>query len=498
MRSIRPLFCATTVAALAMLAACGDKHEPQAEKTVAAPAAVSAAPPVPDVGKVGSVKTTAQGFGATAGEAMAEAMKLALLQVNGATIQSATVTAKYGLDVSLNQDSASLRANSFAELVKQRSGGVIQSLRVIELQEPSKEAGNRYKASIEAEIAKFTPSTDMQKIKVVVGPIRFESASLPMGDRSVSATEVAATLRQRISDALVQTGRFAVLDREFSPEIERELDMISSGQAPSAELAKMSQAASADIVWSGRVSNLAYNRHARQLKTSDRELVSYSGGWAISEKLVNVATRQVMASDSLRGQAPSTEPTTLGSGVDSAKVLEDMSNDLVSQVVASVLRRTFPVTVVSRDGTNVVLSQGGRALKEGARYAMVAMGAEMKDPQTGQSLGRVESPCCELVVERVTPNLAYGRLEKVRSNLEQLPAGGLQLREELKGSSAPANAGAPATTEQAQAPSAPVSPPAVAQAPALATAAAPKAAVVRPASKAPAGEATESKSDDKW
>lgn len=109
-----------------------------------------------------------------------------------------------------------------------------------------------------------------------------------------------------------------------------------------------------------------------------------------------------------------------------------MSNDLVNQVVTSVLRRTFPVTVVSRDGTNVVLSQGGQALKEGTRYAMVTMGAEMKDPQTGQSLGRVESPCCELVVERVMPNLSYGRLENVRSNLEQLPIGGLQLRNELK------------------------------------------------------------------
>src|SRR5258708_10833347 len=91
-----------------------------------------------------------------------------------------------------------------------------------------------------------------------------------MGDRSVSAAEVGATLRQRISDALVQTGRFAVLDREFSPEIEQELAIIATGQAPSAELAKLSQAASADLVWSARVSSFAYNRHARQLKTSDR------------------------------------------------------------------------------------------------------------------------------------------------------------------------------------------------------------------------------------
>ena len=426
---MRHSICVVTLAVLTLVSGCGEKKE---QPGTPAPAAVNAAPPVPDVGKVVNVKVTAQGFGATAGDAVAEAMKMAILQVNGASIQTSNVSVKYGLDVTLGKDAVSLRANEFAEIVKQRSGGVIQNFKVLELQEPSRDAGSRFKASIEAEIAKFNASADMQKIKVVIGPIRFEGASLPMGDRSVPAGEVAAALRQRISDALVQTGRFAVLDRDLSPEIERELDLISNGQAPGAEVAKMSQASTADIVWSARMTQLAYNRHARQLKTSDRELISYSGGWAISQKLVNVATRQVMASDSFRGQAPSIEPTTLGSGIDSAKVLEDMSAEMVAKVVSSILLRTFPVTVVSRDGTNVVLSQGGRTIKEGARYSMVAMGNEMKDPQTGQSLGRIESACCELVVERVTPNLSYGRLENVRSNLDQLPSGGLQLRDELK------------------------------------------------------------------
>ncbi|WP_083745418.1 CsgG/HfaB family protein [Variovorax sp. KK3] len=488
---MRQLLCVTAVAAATLLVACG-KQEPEKAAAAPAPAATNVAPPVPDAGKVGNVATTAHGFGASAGEAVAEAMKLALLQVNGATVQSATVSAKYGLDVSLGQDSASLRGSAFAEVVAQRSGGVIQNFKLVELQEPSIIGGQRYKATIEAQIAKFTPSADMQKLKVVVGQIRFDGPNLPMGDRSVPSAEVGAAIRQRISDALVQTGRFAVLDRELSPDIEGELDMIKSGQAPSAELAKLSQAASADIVWTARVSSLVYNRHARQLKTSDRELVSYSGGWALTEKLVNVATRQVMASDSLRGQAPSVAATTLGSGVDSHKVLEDMTTDMVNQVVTSIVRRTFPVTVVSRDGTNVVLSQGGRALKEGGRYQMVAMGAEMKDPQTGQSLGRVEQPCCELVVERVTPNLSYGRLENVRSNLEQLPVGGLQLRDELKGVTvAKAQPAAePLASAQQAAPAA--------AAPAVVAGAAPVARAVQARPAPAAAPAAAPQNDDKW
>lgn len=467
---------------------------PVAEKTASAP--VSAAAPVPDVGKVESVRTTAQGFGATAGEAVAEAMKLAILQVNGASLQSSRVSAKYGLDMTLGQDSASLRATSFSEVVRQRSGGVIQDFRVLGLQEPSEAAGNRYKATIEANIARFAASADMQKIKVVIGAVQFDNAELAMGDRRVSSAEVGETLRQRIAAALVQTGRFAVLDRESSPEIARELDLIQSGQAPASEQAKLSQAASADIVWTGRASSFAYNRHARQLRTSDRELVSYSGGWALSQKLVNVATRQVIASESLKGGAPTTEATTLGRGVDGDQVLQDMSTDLVNQVVASVLLRTFPVTVVARDGEEVVLSQGGQALKEGAVYAMVAMGAEMKDPQTGQSLGRIESPCCELRVERVTPNLSYGRLENLRTNLEKLPLAGLQLRGQLRQAEPARQVSAGAAAEPGQAMA---SAPALAAVPAAVPVVRPPGAPARSsASASPASPASPPATDDKW
>ena len=128
---------------------------------------------------------------------------------------------------------------------------------------------------------------------------------------------------------------------------------------------------------------MAYNRHARQLRTSDRELVSYDGGWTMTHQLVNVATRQVTASGTLSGEAPAMEPTTLSSGVDSHKVLQEMTDAMVAELVGSVMKRTFPVSIVARDGVDVVLSQGGQSLGEGARYHVIRLGDELKDPQTG-------------------------------------------------------------------------------------------------------------------
>jgi hypothetical protein len=76
----------------------------------------------------------------------------------------------------------------------------------------------------------------------------------------------------------------------------------------------------------------------------------------------------------------------------------------------------------------------------------VTMGTEMKDPQTGQSLGRIESPCCELTVDRVTPHLSYGHLDNVRGPLDKLLPGALQVREPLPPAAPAAQAATAATT----------------------------------------------------
>lgn len=429
---------AALLLAAALAAGCGGGDK----GTGSATPVENAAPPVPDVGGVTRVEVTTKGTGSSASEAMSEAMKLAILEVNGAVVDTATLTMKFGLDVTDGQDTASLRGSAFADLVAQRSGGVIQSLKVVDIKEPGM-LSKFFEVTIKASIAKFQQSKELERIRIVVATPRFDSASVPMGDQSASTSDVAETIRQRLTDALTQTGRFAVLDRETNPELERELGMISDGSAPSEELSKLGQAVSADVLLTTRITRFAYDRHARTLRTSGRELVSYDGGWSATHSLVNVATRQVTASGTLAGEAPSVAPTTMSSGVDSGRVMQDMVDAMIKGIVASVMSKTFPVSIVARDGADVVLSQGGQALTEGARYRVNRLGKELKDPQTGQSLGRVESPCCELVVTRVAENLSYGRLENLQGSLDDVPVGGLLVGEKLSDGASAANTTAP-------------------------------------------------------
>ncbi|MDN8615510.1 CsgG/HfaB family protein [Variovorax ginsengisoli] len=456
------------------VAACGKARPPEAAVADAPPAAPAApVAPMPDVGKVGTVTVNAKGTGASAAEAVDEAIRFALKQANGQTVDLSSEQFKLTLSLARGKDAEALRTNAFAEHIVQSAGGAITGFKVNQLDGP--DSRGFYKADIDAEVAKFTPSAaDSKKLKIVIAPLRFDSDTFAVGGRSVAADKVAEDLRQQILAALTNTGRFTVLDRDLGGEVAQELDMISSGQAPRAEFGKLGQAMSADVVWVGKIASFAYNRHVRKLQTSDRELVSYSGGWAVSQKLVNVATRQVMLSESMRGEAPSVAATTLGTGVDGGQISEGMQNDIANRIVSGIVSRTFPVTVISLEGNAAVLSQGGQAVREGARYQLVHMGKEMFDPQTRQSLGRVESDCCEVVIDRVTPTMAQGRLDRVQMSLDGLQPGALQLRGML-----PARVAAVAQNQEAPAPAGKPKP-AVARS--AAAPAAPKAAPV----------------DDKW
>lgn len=421
----------TTLLSIAfiLLIACGKKEENNS-KIASPPQSSNVSVPLPDVGKADMVQTKADGYGLTASAATLDAMKTAILQVNGATIDTRSIQLKYGLDITDGKDSLSLQANEFAELVAQKSGGAITNFRIINIMEP-KEKGGQFKVSIGANIAHFSAPKDSNKIKVVVAQIHLNTDNFNVGNEIISAQNVANDIRQQVSTALTNTGRFSVLDRESNEDIQSELDMIKTGEAPRAETGKIGQAFTGDVLWVGTINNLSYDRHAKKLSTTDHELVSYSGGWGMSQKMVNVATKQIMISDILHGNAPDIAPTTMGSDVKSSKVLQDMENEIVDKVVASILSRTFPVTVLSREGSAVVLSQGGQSTKIGSRYSMVLMGKELKDPQTGESLGRLESACCEVVIDKITPKLSYGHLENTLVKLENIPEGGLQLREKI-------------------------------------------------------------------
>lgn len=289
-----------------------------------------------------------------------------------------------------------------------------------------------WKVRVRADVAQYRAPDEQGRPKIVVAMPKTSAVRYAVGDDQVNSAEVASAVRARLSDILTQTQRFIVLDREFGSEIQAEIDHINSGKVRVQDSARLGQQLATDLLLIPAIERFEYPRSVRQLRMSDRQLVSYSGGARITLRLLNAATGEVVMSDSFDHRLASADPSTMPRVVDGANMAREMMSSLSGQIGSAVVSEIFPVTVVALTGDQVVLSQGGESLQPGQRWQAVQLGEELKDPQTGRSLGRNEVPVGTIHIERVSAQTSYGTLQDITGALADKPfkPGSIALRKE--------------------------------------------------------------------
>ena len=148
------------------------------------------------MGKVEQVKVDATGSGITPGAAINDALKTAVMQVNGTKVDAASAnlsmvahaTAQVDVQSAQGTDSATAAAavqgQGFADMIVTESHGLISSFKVVKLTPPANQ-GDPYSVDIEAQIAKFKAPADAGKIKVVIAPLYTNRSSFNIDRKSV-------------------------------------------------------------------------------------------------------------------------------------------------------------------------------------------------------------------------------------------------------------------------------------------------------------------------
>lgn len=308
-----------------------------------------------------------------------------------------------------------------------------------------------WKVRVKVDVAQYRAPDEQGRPKIVVALPRTLLANYPVGDANVAANEVAQAVRGRLSDILTQTKRFIVLDREFGSEMQTEIDHINSGNVRVQDSARLGQQLATDLILIPTIERFEYPRHVQKLRMSDRELVSYSGSGRITLRLLNAATGEVVMSDGFEHKLVSADPSTMPRVVDGKNMATEMMDSLSGQIGHAIVAEIFPVSVVALNGDQAVLSQGGEALQPGQRWQAVSLGDELKDPQTGRSLGRNEMPVGTIRIDRVSGKTSYGTFEDGAPNLsgQLFKAGGIELRKSLPAKPEKVAAVAPAAKKEA-------------------------------------------------
>jgi len=401
MKRTYPVSLAITMAVLVL--ACDKKLATPVDSAAATTATTAA----PAAGGVGTVEVTTSGIGATRDEAIRDAVVRAVEQVHGRAISVSTVSRELGT-VTRNKSvevagvgaskSESVTATEGGRQLSESTQGLVTSIRIVEEDEGRK----GWSVKIAAAVAKFTPPS-ANKIRVVIGA--------PKGGNGVDLDATsAATLRDRITATLGATGRLALLNRGENNDIDAELALAGSASAAREEALKQGQTQVADVVVQLTVKQLEVDRQSRTLRMTGREVVNYRGSASASYTIVHVATREVLSS----GEAKATRSSedALRDDVNADAWKQEMIAEIAGHLAAQAADALVPVRVIDRQGRDVTLNAGRSRITDAA-YDVIVVGAAIKDPTTGETLGQRERSCCKLTITRGEEKLSFGTLDQV-------------------------------------------------------------------------------------
>lgn len=305
-----------------------------------------------------------EGTGRTMGHAVGSALREAISQVNGAHVAGSMATAEATAAIETRDDSVFVSASAFAEAIATQTKGAIKEYRIIK---KSRE-GSLWTVTVEAAVARYAASPQVNRLRMAVIPFRLKhEAQKPFRDH----------FTQELVTHLTQSRKFAMLDRQFGAERQRELDLLASGSAPPAEMARLGNTLGTDYLVVGVIEDASQAVRTVAMQSANRTFTLTTANVRLSYRIVDAATGQIKFSESFTRSSEE-------DGVDA------LTKGAAEEVSRQILEAIFPVLVESVSGDVLYLGQGGKALRAGQRFRIVRYGKELRDSYTKESLGREE------------------------------------------------------------------------------------------------------------
>lgn len=319
------------------------------------------------------------GSGATREEAVAHALANAVAQVSGVSITAMQASSmKLATQASDDRMTVNLSKESQTD-VQMAAGGWIRNFRIDYVRSID---NGRLEASVQVTVELFKARTagadSRRRITVSV-----------VGDGTVGSQE--ALLRDKIISTLVQTRRFAVLDRSNQTAYRAEMSVLQGGDVPLTERVRIGQVLGTDYLLIARLHQTAGTRSEKLIPATGEVIVSSTPATMdVNFQVIEIATRQVAWAGAIRG-----------SGID--KAADRITSDIAGAI--------YPIRMIRFDDpAALIINQGGVGIQKGQRLAALRLGEDLEDPDTLESLGKIEIPIATIEITRVETRVSYARL----------------------------------------------------------------------------------------
>jgi len=319
-------------------------------------------------------------------------------------------------------------------------GGLVKTYKVLS---EAKNAEGKYEVTLKVWVYDYESPEKINRDKLAIMPIRAPESFYRFGKLKVSPAELSSKLSQRLTTGLINTHKFALLDREYLREYAQERNMLLSDDASIEEKAKLGESLGADYLLVGTIENARMRLKEFDSSAIGHRMTDYDADFVFSYRIIVGPTRQVKLSDEasisletegVKKLVREWEPSNL----DYKELVDNLVSKVAKEVVRNIVERIYPIRVADVLGDDtVIIDQGGKVVRQKELLDVYKEGSQIKDSDTGETLGQTQIVVATIKIVKVSPNFSYAKV--VKGSLSDISKGNVCVRrnvgkEQLKGS----------------------------------------------------------------
>ena len=353
--------------------------------------------------KMDLVTVPSQGTGVSRADAIKDALQEAVGKVNGVQIAAETSKAVTESYKETNGQEDHKMTEDFKQDIATKTKGVIRKYDVVSEQGPTPELA-LWQVSLNVTVAKYNLSKQAERLRMAVVPF---TLSPTIKDKK-RAADFEPSFVNTIVSYLTQTRRFAMLDRQFMEKQQAELKLIQGENFRTEEMARLGNQLGTDYLISGTIDDVNQTSNTITMRTTGKKITTVTTSVNLSYRIFDVATGLI--------KLAGTYTDTIEDG---ANVMT-MAKNAGDKIGQDILNAIHPITVVSVNGKNLTLGQGGVTVKQGMQYKLIQYGNKIFDPNTKESLGFEEIEIGIVKIISVQAKTSVAVVVKSTINLAQV------------------------------------------------------------------------------
>ena len=212
---------------------------------------------------------------------------------------------------------------------------------------------------------------------------------------------------EQLKSALVQSRKFQVLERQDLDQLLDELQLSNSKVGDRVNHLRRGKVRGAQYIVTGEISVFKAVSSSRPIPGTNRFKTSQEGIAICDVRVIDTENSVIVTASPVEVRLTNSALTREAAEYQPDELFwTALSRRLVTRITQKIIDTVYPIKVIGVAGNSLYLNRGeGSGLKVGDHLAVFEQGHALKDPDTGEILGAMETKVAEIEVTEVLPKL---------------------------------------------------------------------------------------------